>query len=48
MLAPFVIKWIVDFIKDPAADRKDGILLVVLLVVSQFLAYTLGEHIGFI
>ena len=48
MLAPFLIKWIVDFIKDPEAERKDGLLLVGILVVSQFFAYTIGEHIGFI
>jgi hypothetical protein len=47
MMSPFLIKWIIDFIKDPKAETMDGAILVGLLIGSQLVSYVINEHVEF-
>ena len=39
MLSPFLIQKIIVFLQTPDVDNKDGYLLVVFLISSQFVSY---------
>lgn len=48
MLTPFLMKWLIDYIQTGVGEKQDGLLLVFGLVMANFIAYSINEHVTFI
>ena len=46
-MSPFILKALIDFIKDQRESDFEGVMLVVLLAVTQGLGYVISEHLTF-
>ena len=47
IVSPFVLKELIDYINDRRESTFEGIMLVVLLLLSQALVYIISEHLTF-
>ena len=47
IISPFVLKELIDYINDRRESTLEGIMLVVLLILSQGLVYIISEHLTF-
>ena len=47
LISPFLLRWLILFIRDRNDNTFEGLVLVALLTLSQGLAYLIQEHIAF-
>ena len=47
IVSPFVLKELIDYINDRRESTFEGIMLVVLLLLSQALVYIISEHLTY-
>ena len=47
IVSPFILKALIDYINDRRESTFEGIMFVVLLVLSQGLVYIINEHLTF-